>query len=92
MLNKGLSFCPTDKIDDFQLFIDLNIYIRKLTVARHFAIKDKTNPHNIDTVNPNAETEMIDNQDPPPPTPCHQLPKTIHPQPRPFCLLAAASN
>lgn len=38
VLEKGLSFAPQSKPDDFQLFIDLNKFIRKLTLQRHFSL------------------------------------------------------
>lgn len=38
VLSKSLSFCLISEIDYFQLFVDLNTYICKLTQARHFAI------------------------------------------------------
>lgn len=42
LLEKGLTFCPTSKHNDFQLFIDLNTFIRKLTLTRHFSINNST--------------------------------------------------
>ncbi|CAN2389486.1 hypothetical protein PRIEUP_LOCUS5899, partial [Pristimantis euphronides] len=38
VLSRGLSFCPSSDPDLFELFIDLNAYIRKLTLKRHFAL------------------------------------------------------
>lgn len=53
LLNKGLSFCPTEKINDFQLFIDLNSYIQKLTLARHFATTKSQVQNDLDHPLPN---------------------------------------
>lgn len=36
LLSKGLYFCPSTKINKFQLFVELNQFIRKLTLTRHF--------------------------------------------------------
>lgn len=46
-LNKGLSFCPTNKINKFKLLIDLNNFMRKLTMTRHFNICQLTTDTNI---------------------------------------------
>lgn len=40
LLSKGLSYCPTTRINEFQLFMDLNKFIRKITLTRHFNIQD----------------------------------------------------
>lgn len=41
LLEKGLSFCPTYKANDFQLFLDFNYFTRKLTLQRFFAIQEQ---------------------------------------------------
>lgn len=39
VLEKGLSFCPDYQSKDFDFFLDLHRFTRKLTLTRHFAIK-----------------------------------------------------
>ncbi|XP_075448371.1 calcium uptake protein 2, mitochondrial isoform X1 [Ascaphus truei] len=39
LLAKGLSFSPSSTPNRFDLFVDLNRYIRKLTLMRHFTLK-----------------------------------------------------
>lgn len=60
LLEKGLSFCPTNNPDEFQLFIDLHAFIRKLTLKRHFSIINSnpqpTVPNNGEYPNPNTST------------------------------------
>lgn len=38
VLSKGLSFCPTTGANNFELFMDLHSFTRKLTLQRHFNI------------------------------------------------------
>lgn len=46
LLEKGLSFCPDNKADSFELFLDLHQFTRKLTLKRFFAIQERQNkPH-----------------------------------------------
>lgn len=59
LLEKGLSFCPTNEPDEFQLFIDLN-NVRKLTLTQHFSMLD-SNPKSNDTFN----TPILDTDRPP---------------------------
>lgn len=40
LLEKGLSFCPEHQGDPFDLFIDLQRFVRKLSLRRYFNIKD----------------------------------------------------
>lgn len=45
LLEKGLSYCPTtNRLDDFLIFIDLNTFMRKLTLTRHFSIESSKIP------------------------------------------------
>lgn len=37
-MEKGLSYCPNNKADDFELFLDLHKFVRKLTLQRYFKI------------------------------------------------------
>lgn len=38
LLEKGLKFCPNNRVDPFTLFLDLHQFVRKLTLKRHFNI------------------------------------------------------
>lgn len=49
LLGKGLSFCPTSKIDEFNLYVDLNRFIQKLTLDRHFKIHPNYISNTIET-------------------------------------------
>ncbi|XP_075207972.1 uncharacterized protein LOC142312872 [Anomaloglossus baeobatrachus] len=49
VLRKGLSFCPTKSANDFDLYLDFQRFIRKLTLTRHFQI-NKYNPPNENVV------------------------------------------
>uniref|UniRef100_A0A803JUF4 Reverse transcriptase domain-containing protein n=1 Tax=Xenopus tropicalis TaxID=8364 RepID=A0A803JUF4_XENTR len=40
LLSKGLNFIPDEKLDIFSIILDLNKFIRLLTVKRHFANQD----------------------------------------------------
>lgn len=42
LLSKGLSFCPTSKYNEFDLFLDLNKFIHKFALTRHFNLKPDT--------------------------------------------------
>lgn len=57
VLSRGLSFCPTNKIDEYQLFVDLHKYIRKLTLSRHF------NLHKTDTEEPIVDNTLASTSD-----------------------------
>lgn len=41
LLEKGLSFCPKHRADNFQLFIDLHHLARNLTLKRLFSIQEQ---------------------------------------------------
>lgn len=45
VLEKGLHFAPCAEPDNFDLFVDLNKFVQKLTIQRHFSMKkeDKDN-------------------------------------------------
>ncbi|MEE6514049.1 hypothetical protein FKM82_021996 [Ascaphus truei] len=43
LLAKGLSYAPNSTPNRFDLFVDLNRYIRKLTLMRHFTQKGDDN-------------------------------------------------
>lgn len=76
LLEKGLSFCPTNKVDEFQLFLDLNAFTRKLTLTRHFSIAS-SNPHPLCQMsNPIAYQPTTSPTPPlsPPPPPDRQQP------------------
>ncbi|XP_056419489.1 uncharacterized protein LOC130360958 [Hyla sarda] len=58
-----LSFCPTSKGDDFQLFLNFNRFIRKLTLQRFFALKTESNKH-LDTHHTSGPpTDEVKHQD-----------------------------
>ncbi|XP_056391505.1 uncharacterized protein LOC130284782 isoform X2 [Hyla sarda] len=57
LLSKGLSFCPSSRPSDFQLFLYLNQYIRKLTLTRHFSItKNNTQVDSIPPIEENINS------------------------------------
>lgn len=74
LLSKGLSLCPTGKIDDFQLFIELNAYIRRLTLTRYFAISELNNPKALQSDPPFNPPLTESNSTIPPPPPPPPLP------------------
>lgn len=41
LLEKGVSFCPTNRVDSFTLFLDLHKFLRKLTLQRLFTIQER---------------------------------------------------
>lgn len=41
LLEKGLNFCPNNQVDHFDLFVDLQHFVRKLTLQRYFSIQEK---------------------------------------------------
>lgn len=47
LLEKGLSYCPNNKIYPFNLFLDLHKLGRKLTLKRYFAIQAKKKNNSI---------------------------------------------
>ncbi|XP_073417913.1 uncharacterized protein [Dendrobates tinctorius] len=50
LLSKGLSFCPSNKSSGFELFLDAQKFIRKLTLLRHFELKKvHSNPDTSNT-------------------------------------------
>lgn len=40
-MEKGLNFCPDNPVNQFNLFVDLHQFVRKLTLQRYFSIKEK---------------------------------------------------
>lgn len=44
ILDLGLKFAPQKKIDKFEVFIDLQKFIRKLKIKKHYALNNKITP------------------------------------------------
>lgn len=70
LLSKGLSFSPTLHFDLFQTILDINKFIRNVTVRRHFSGSDFANTecgdntndvceYNVNTVGDNINTNAI---------------------------------
>lgn len=51
LLEKGLSYCPTHKADNFELFLDVHRFTRKLTLKRFFSIQEQRQTKNPGTSN-----------------------------------------
>ncbi|XP_075443896.1 uncharacterized protein LOC142487827 [Ascaphus truei] len=54
LLAKGLSFSPSSLPNQFELFVDLNRFISKLTLMRHFSSKNR---ESVDTTDTNFNTQ-----------------------------------
>lgn len=61
---QGLTFAPTSPPNPFTLFLDLNRFIRNITVKRYFNIQASKNSNSNDTDNSiipsESSTAMID--------------------------------
>lgn len=60
VLSQGLKFAPNKNINKFNLFIDIEKYIRKLNIRKHFS-GHKTNPTTKETEDPFVHSSLKNN-------------------------------
>lgn len=72
LLSKGLSFCPTARINEFDLFIDLNSFVRRLSLIRHF----ENSKHNAPMISSVPNMVYTDLSKSPPPIVTDLRPKS----------------